>query len=292
MQIIPGTLHPDFGATVEEVDLSQTLTPEQVAAIDAALETHAVLVCRGQKLSQDGQLAMCKQFGEIDLGLTKARPNAPIRLKHAELLDISNVGYDGEVAARDHAKIVSNIANQLWHSDSSFQNPAARFSMLYGVVVPPEGGETEFADMRIAYETMPPALKARIQGLKGEHHAFHSRMLLGAYNQESLDAIPPAVWPLVRRQQRTGRDFLFASVHVREILGMTVAEGRMLVSDLLDHATEPQRRYRHVWREDDLVMWDNRITIHRGRHFPLEQRREMRRTTTLDLNSPSEALVA
>ena len=202
------------------------------------------------------------------------------------------MGYDGEVAARDHAKIVSNIANQLWHSDSSFQNPAARFSMLYGVVVPPDGGETEFVDMRIAYETLPPSLKTRIKGLRAEHHAFHSRMLLGAYMQEQLDAIPPAVWPLVRRQQRTGRDFLFASVHVREILGMTLAEGRILVSDLIESATERQRRYAHVWQKGDLVMWDNRITLHRGRHFPLEQRREMRRTTTLDLNSPDEALVA
>jgi alpha-ketoglutarate-dependent 2,4-dichlorophenoxyacetate dioxygenase len=292
MQVLTGALHPDFGATVEGIDLGQVLTPEQVAEIDAALETHAVLVFRAQTLSQDRQLEMCKQFGEIDMGLVKARPNTPIRLKHRELLDISNVGYDGEVAERDHAKIVSNIANQLWHSDSSFQNPAARFSMLYGVVVPPDGGETEFVDMRIAYETMPPALKERIQGLSGEHHAFHSRMLLGAYMHEQLDAIPPAVWPLVRRQQRTGRNFVFASVHIREILDMTVAEGRILVSDLIEHATERQRRYSHTWQEGDLVMWDNRITLHRGRHFPLEQRREMRRTTTLDRNSQSEALVA
>ncbi len=143
MEVRTGTLHPDFGATVEGVNLAQPLSPEQVAAIVEALETHAVLVFRGQTLSQDAQLAMCKQFGEIDLGLTKARPNTPIRLKHKELLDISNVGLDGEIAAPDHAKIVSNIANQLWHSDSSFQDPAARFSMLYGVVVPPDGGETE-----------------------------------------------------------------------------------------------------------------------------------------------------
>jgi alpha-ketoglutarate-dependent 2,4-dichlorophenoxyacetate dioxygenase len=292
MQITLGTLHPEFGATVDGVDLGQVLTAEQVTAIDAALETHAVLVFRNQDLSQDRQLEMCKQFGEIDLGLVKARKDAPIRLKHRELLDISNVGIDGEVADRNHAKIITNIANQLWHSDSSFQNPAARFSMLYGVVVPPEGGETEWVDMRIAYETLPDAMKTRIRGLRGEHHAFHSRMLLGAYMQEQLDAIPPANWPLVRRQQRTGRDFLFANVHIREIIGMSIAEGRMLVSDLIDHATEPQRRYRHTWQEGDLVMWDNRITLHRGRHFPLEQRREMRRTTTLDLNSPSEELVA
>ncbi len=110
--------------------------------------------------------------------------------------------------------------------------------------------------MRIAYETLPASLKDHIQGLTGEHHAFHSRMLLGAYMQEDLAAIPPAVWPLVRRQQRTGRDFLFASVHVREVLGMSLAEGRMLISDLLDHATEPQRHYRHQWQEGDLVMWD------------------------------------
>ena len=292
MQVQTGTLHPDFGATVEGIDLGQVLKPEQVAEIDAALETHAVLVFRDQELSQDRQLAMCKQFGEIDLGLTKARPNTPIRLKHPEVLDISNVGYYGEVADHNHAKIISNIANQLWHSDSSFQNPAARFSMLYGVVVPSDGGETEFVDMRIAYETLPPALKERIQGLKGEHHAFHSRMLLGAYMQEQLEAIPPAVWPLVRKQQRTGRDFLFANVHIREILDITVAEGRILISDLIEHATERERRYSHAWQEGDLVMWDNRITLHRGRHFPLEQRREMRRTTTLDLASQSDAVAA
>lgn len=293
MQVLTGTLHPDFAAVVKGIDLGQPLTLDQVAAIDEALERNAVLVFRDQDLSEDGQLAMARQFGEIDLGLAKAK-KTPVRLKHRELLDMSNVGLDGAVVAADHQKIVSNIANQLWHSDSSFQKPAARFSMLYAVVVPGEGGETEFVDMRAAYETLPPALKARIQGLRGKHHAFHSRLMLGDtnYTQEQLAAIEPAEWPLVRRQARTGRDFLFASVHVQEICGLTVPEGRMLAADLIEHATEPQRRYRHEWRVGDLVMWDNRITLHRGRHFPLDQRRELRRTTTLDLNSPDEAIAA
>ena len=293
MQVKTGTLHPDFGATVAGVDLSQELSQDQISAIDVALETHAVLVFRNQDLTQDRQLAMCRQFGEIDLGLAKAK-KTPVRLKHRELLDMSNVGLDGEVVTRDHQKILGNIANQLWHSDSSFQKPSARFSMLYAVVVPPQGGETEFADMRLAYETLPPAAKARVAGLRGQHHAFHSRLMLGdtGYTAEQLNAIEPAEWPLVRRQQRTGRDFLFVCVHVHEIAGMTVPEARMLVCDLIEHATEPQRRYRHEWQVGDVVMWDNRITLHRGRHFPLDQRRELRRTTTLDLNSPNEAVAA
>ena len=272
-----------FAARAEGIDLTQPLDDEQIADIGRAMDEHAVLVFRGQALTPEQQLRFARTFGELDLGFKKASKSAT-RLQHDELLDISNVAEDGQVADRNHRKIVGNLANQLWHSDSSFQAPAARYSMLHAVVLPAEGGETEFADVRAAYDALPEPQKQRLAGLSAEHYALHSRFLLGDtdYTEEQRRAIPSAVWPLVRRHAGSGRDLLFIGAHASRVMELSLAEGRLLLMDLLEHATQPRFVYRHAWQPRDLVMWDNRSTLHRGRAFDLSVRRELRRTTTLD----------
>ena len=286
-------LHPLFAAEASGVDISQPLSAENVAAIEAGMDRYGVLVFRGQALDQDQQIRYAQSFGPLDLGLRKIK-GGPHRFKYNELADISNVKADGEVASRDHAKIVNNLANQLWHSDSSFQRPRAKYSMLHAVVVPSEGGQTEYADLRAAYDALPPARQRELAGQRAKHYALHSRMLLGdsGYTEAQKDGIPPAWWPLVQTDARSGRKALYVGVHACEIEGMTVPEGRMQLLDLLEHATQREFVYRHEWQVGDLVMWDNTATLHRGRHFDVTQRRELRRATTEEVTMSAEALAA
>lgn len=275
-----------FGALASGIDLSRPLDADDVRAIESAMDAHAVLVWRGQPLTQDQQIAFARALGPLDMGLRKLR-SGPHRFDYAELADISNVKADGEVADRTHAKIVGNVANQLWHSDSSFQRPRAKYSMLSAVVVPDFGGETEFADLRMAYDALPDWRKQQVADLKAVHYALHSRFMLGdtGYTEEQKKTIPPAVWPLVQVDPRTGRKILFVGVHACEIEGMTLAEGRMLIMDLIEHATQREFVYQHQWQVGDLVMWDNTATIHRGRYYDFAQRRELRRATTEEVTA-------
>jgi len=283
-------LHALFAAEAVGLDLSKPLAPRQVQEIVAGMDKHAVLVFRGQKLGEDEQIAYARQFGTLDMGLRKLRKSEAHRFRHAELIDLSNTRADGKLVSRDDPKLFSNIANQYWHSDSSFQKPAARYSMLHAVVVPPKGGETEYADLRAAYDALPPDLKQEIAGLEAEHYALHSRLMLGdtSYTEEQKRAIAPATWPLVRTHPGSKRKLLFVGIHTTHILGMTVPEGRMLLSELLEHATQREFVYRHQWRVGDLVMWDNRAVVHRGRRWDPSQRREMRRATTEDVEASLE----
>jgi alpha-ketoglutarate-dependent 2,4-dichlorophenoxyacetate dioxygenase len=270
-----------FSAEATGIDLRDPLTPAQIKAVEEAMDQHAVLVFRDQNLSQTQQIEFAKSLGPLDMGLRKLK-GGPHRLEYAELADISNVKVDGEVADRAHAKIVGNVANQLWHSDSSFQKPRAKYSMLSAVTVPDFGGETEFADLRMAWDDLPDWRQRQVEGLRAVHYALHSRFLLGdtQYTEEQRQAIPPASWPLVQTDPRTGRKILFVGIHACEIEGMTLAEGRMLLLDLMEHATQRQFVYQHHWQVGDLVMWDNTSTVHRGRWFDFTERRELRRATT------------
>jgi alpha-ketoglutarate-dependent 2,4-dichlorophenoxyacetate dioxygenase len=283
-------LTPHLAAEARGLDLSQAPTPASTRAIEQAMDAHGVLVFRDQPLDQAQQIRFAQSFGPLDLGLRKVK-GGPHRLEHAALADISNVTVDGEVATRTHAKIVGNVANQLWHSDSSFQRPRAKYSMLSAVVVPQEGGDTEFADLRAAYDALPAKLKQRIDKLHAVHDALHSRFMLGDtdYTEAQRAAIPPVAWPLVQTDPRSGRKILFVGVHAREVVGMTTAEGRMLLMDLLEHATQREFIYRHVWQVGDLVMWDNTATLHRGRAFDFAERRELRRATTEEVVTSPEA---
>lgn len=276
-------LHPVFVAEASGLDLTQPLADADVRAINAAMNKYAVLVWRGQPLTPQQQLNFAKSFGPLDIGLKRVFKR-PERLEDERLIDISNVDAQGKVHARDSQKNLSNFANQLWHSDSSFMNPRAAYSMLHCVIKPSWGGNTEFADLRAAYDTLDERTKRDIQDLKAEHYALHTRLLLGdeAYTDEQKKAIEPAVWPIADTHPGSGRKVLFVGVHARQILGWPTAEGRMLLQDLLEHATQRERVYVHEWTPGDLVMWDNRSTLHRGRRYDITERRELRRTTVND----------
>jgi alpha-ketoglutarate-dependent 2,4-dichlorophenoxyacetate dioxygenase len=278
-----------FAGRVTGIDLAQ-ISPALAEDIRSAMDQQGVLVFPGQNLSQDAQIAFAQAMGPLELGFRRIKTGAH-RLKYNELADISNVTPDGEIAAREHTKIVSNLANQLWHSDSSFQKPRAKYSMLSASVVPAFGGETEFADLRMAYDALPDWRQAQVAGLNAVHSALHSRFILGdtQYTPEQIAMFPPVVWPLVQTDPRTGRKILFVGAHIREIQGMVLAESRLLVMDLLEHATQRDFVYSHPWQVGDLVMWDNTATVHRGRYFDLSERRELRRATTQEVQTSPEA---
>ena len=276
-------LHPLFAAEAGGVDLAKPVDASTVRAIDDAMDKHAVVVFRGQPLTEDQQVAFASSFGTLDSGLKKLYPGAPSRFRHEETIDISNVRADGGLHGASDRKTISNFANQLWHSDSSFERPAAKYSMLHAVVVPPKGGETEYADLRSAYDGLPEDLKREIASLHSVHAALHSRIWLGDKPTEAeLAKMPPVQWPLVRTHAGSGRKVLWVGVHATHIVEKALAEGRMLLLELLEHATQREFVYRHHWRAGDLVIWDNRATIHRGRRFDITQPRELRRTTTQD----------
>jgi len=273
-------LHPVFVAQASGIDLTRPLAPDDVDAIHDAMNEHAVLVFRNQPLTGRQQMDFASAFGELDIGLKRVFKRQE-RLEDEHLIDISNVDADGSVSRRDSPKNLSNFANQLWHSDSSFMIPRAAYSMLHCVIAPNWGGNTEFADLRHAYETLDARTKAEIQDLRAEHYALHTRLLLGdeAYTDDQKKEITPAVWPVADTHDGSGRKVLFVGVHARQIIGWPTAQGRAYLLDLLEHATQRERVYVHEWQPGDLVIWDNRSTLHRGRRFDLAERRELRRTT-------------
>jgi alpha-ketoglutarate-dependent 2,4-dichlorophenoxyacetate dioxygenase len=285
-------LHPLFAAQASGLDLTQALSAQDVKDINAAMNQYAVLVWRDQPMTQAQQIAFSESFGPLDIGLKRVFKRKE-RLDDERLIDISNVDLNGELHRRDSPKNLSSFANQLWHSDSSFMSPRAAYSMLHALVIPSEGGNTEFCDLRAAYDALPLDLKEEIQGLSAEHYALHTRLLLGddAYTDEQKKAIEPAVWPLVSVHPGSKRQVLFVGVHAHKIMGWPIAEARIFLSDLLEHATQRSFVYAHQWQVGDLVMWDNRSTLHRGRRYDLNQRRELRRTTFNDVPEANLAAV-
>lgn len=282
-------LHANFAAEASGVDLTRPLSDADRRAINAAMNAHAVLVWRDQPMTQAQQLQFAGSFGPLDIGLKRVFKRKE-RLDDERLIDISNVDAQGSVTARGSPKNLSNFANMLWHSDSSFMAPRGAYSILHSVVNPSWGGETEFADLRAAWDTLDARTRSQVEGLMAEHWALHTRILLGddAYTDEQKQEMPPVVWPVVDVHPGSGRKVLFVGVHARSIVGWPVAEARMLLHDLLEHATRPDNVYRHVWRVGDTVMWDNRSTVHRGRRYDLAERRELRRTT---INDTPEAML-
>jgi alpha-ketoglutarate-dependent 2,4-dichlorophenoxyacetate dioxygenase len=276
-------LHPLFAAEAGGVDLRQPLSADTIEAIDAAMDRYAVLVFRGQPLTQAEQVALARQFGPLDSGLRKAT-GAPTRFQHDELIDIGNVALDGSVAGRDNAKLIGVLANQLWHADSTFQDLPVKYSMLSAVVVTEEGGQTQWTDLRAAWDALPEKTKRHVEGRTARHFAFHSRISLGddRYDEAQLERFPPVERPLVHVHPGSGRKVLYPSVHVDHVSGLSVPEGRLLNAELLEHATQREFVYTHTWRAGDYVMWDNRATLHRGLRYDLSARRDLRRTTTLE----------
>jgi alpha-ketoglutarate-dependent 2,4-dichlorophenoxyacetate dioxygenase len=283
-------LHPLFAAEVEGIDLREAPSPALCAEIHAAMDRHAVLVFRAQEIDDDQQMAFGRALGPLEPKRFTVDADKH-RLKHREMNDISNLDEHGRVLAADDRRRMFNLGNRLWHSDSSFKAVPALYSLLHGRVIPPEGGETEFADMRAAWDALPPRMQAKVRDLVCEHSLLFSRGLLGftEFTEEERRAFAPVRQRLVRRHPGSGRLSLYLSSHIGRIVGWPAPEAMALIRDLVEHATQREFVYRHVWRGYDLVMWDNRFTMHRARPFEdREHPRDMRRVTLQDAASTLE----
>jgi alpha-ketoglutarate-dependent 2,4-dichlorophenoxyacetate dioxygenase len=273
-------LHPVFVGEVSGVDLRRELTRDEVAAIEAGMNRYAVLVFHGQEITDGQQIAFSRNFGEIEnsYGGNVTKPNQ--KRLNPLMNDVSNLGEDNRPLARDDRRRLFNLGNQLWHSDSSFRAVPAKYSLLSGRVVVEKGGNTEFADMRAAYDALDEETKALVEHLVCEHSLLYSRGQLGFdVTDEERAMFRPVRQSLVRRHPVTGRKSLYLASHAGTIVGWPVPEARALLRDLTEHATQPRFVYAHKWRQYDLVMWDNRQTMHRVRRFDENQIRDMRRTT-------------
>jgi alpha-ketoglutarate-dependent 2,4-dichlorophenoxyacetate dioxygenase len=278
-------LHPCFAAEVGPIELRCVHDADTLSQIRAAMDEYAVLVFRDQPFTDEEQLAFAQRLdGELHTK-TGSRVLAKNRLGNEAVADISNLGEDGGILASADRRRMYALGNRLWHTDASFQDPAGRYSMLSARVVPPRGADTEFADTRAAWDALEAERKARLEGLRVHHSIAHSRQTLGfEFSAEEAEALEGAVHPLVRTLPRSGRRALYLASHASRVLDWPVPEGRLLLRELIEHATQPEFVYRHAWRAGDLVIWDNRATMHRATPFDdARHRRELRRVTTLDL---------
>jgi alpha-ketoglutarate-dependent 2,4-dichlorophenoxyacetate dioxygenase len=283
MQITP--IHPVFVARVEGVDLRRRLTAPEVAEIDAAMNQHAVLVFPGQMIDDEQQKAFARNFGQLELATGNIQTGDQRRLD-MEMADISNLDQDNKLFARDDRRRMFNLGNNLWHSDSSFKPTPAKYSGLSARAIPKVGGDTQFADMRAAWDELPADDRALIADMVTHHSLIYSRGLLGFAeftDQEKL-AFAPVRQRLVRRNAMTERQTIFLSSHIGEIEGMPRPEAMSLIRDLVEHATQAKFVYTHRWTAGDLALWDNRQTMHRARRYnDTGEVRDMRRTTVEDV---------
>jgi alpha-ketoglutarate-dependent 2,4-dichlorophenoxyacetate dioxygenase len=293
MDIETRPLHLHIGAEVAGVDISQPIDVATIDAIWAAIDRYAVLVFRNQRLT-DAQLRdFAALFGPLEIGRAAARPGRR-RLAIPQIGDISNLDADNNVRRLDDRRRLDSLGNRLWHTDASYMPVPVVLGMLHAVALPPPSpfgnGETEFADMRAAYDALPDTTKAAIDGLVVEHDIFWSRGQIGftEFPPGEREQYPPSPQRLVRLHPGSKRKTLYLSAHGSHIVGWPVADGRLLLWDLTAHATQSAFVYRHTWRIGDLVIWDNRCTMHRGRPHNETQPRDLRRATTLDTASTLE----
>ena len=286
-------LHPLFAAEAGGVDLSRPIDTAMVDAIWQAIDEHAVVVFRDQRLDDTQLRDFAALFGPLEIGRAAATAKRR-RLQHPEIGDISNLDEDGRLRALDDRRRLDMLGNRLWHTDASYMPVPVVLGMLHAVSVPPAsalgGGETEFADMRAAYDALSEEMQEAIGSLVAEHDIFWSRGQIGfsEFAPGEREKYPPSRQRLVRRHPGSGRKTVYLSAHASHIVGWPVADGRILLYDLNLHATRPEFVYSHKWRVGDLVIWDNRSTMHRGRPHDETQPRDLRRATTLDIGSTLE----
>lgn len=276
-------LQPHFAAEMTGIDATRPLTPAEVAAVEAGMDKHAVLVLPGQNLTDEQQLEFTRNFGPLQAGANTTLTPATMRLGGA-FADVSNLDKDNKRLERGDRRRMEALGNRLWHSDATFRIVPARYSLLSGRIVTRNGGNTEFADMRAAYDALDDATKAEIEDLVCEHSLIYSRGQLGFsdFTDEERHRMRPVLHRLVRTHPVTGRKSLLLSAHIGTIVGWPRPEAMAFVRDLMEHATQPRFVYSHSWTQYDLVIWDNRTTMHRVRRFDdLNVVRDMRRTTTM-----------
>lgn len=276
-------LHPLFMGEVTGLDLRDPVDDARLAELIAAMDTYGVLVYRDQSLDDDAQMRFSALFGPLETSRRAHRLDHKLRLD-IHVSDISNLDETGEILARTDNRQMSGLANRLWHTDSSFKRAPARYSILSAHALPSKGGETEFTDMRAAYDDLSDALKAEIEDYICEHSIFNSRAAIGFtdFTKEEYDALPPVPQVLVRTHPGSKRKCLYLASHANSIEGLPLPEAKILLLDLMEHATQRKYVYTHHWRSGDVVMWDNRCTMHRGRWHDPAEIRDMRRTTVSD----------
>lgn len=283
MTVFPVTEH--FAAEIGDVDLSTPLAPEQFAEIDAAFNRYSVLVFPDQHLTIDQHLEFARNFGPLETTIHATRSDAKLRVR-AEIADVSNLSPGDEIWGKESRKRMFEMGNRMWHTDSSFRRLPAKASLLYSRSIPPVGGHTEFADMRAAYDALDDDTKQRLRGLVAEHAIMYSRRKLGFtdFSDEENQMLPPVPQALVRKHAGSGRMGLYLASHAGRIFGMGDDEGKALLQKLIDHATQRQFVYSHRWCVHDLVIWDNRCTMHRGKPYEdLRWPRDMQRATVSDI---------
>lgn len=284
MPITTRPLHPLFVAEVADVDLRSPLPDDVFAEIDAAFKRYAVLVFPGQALTDEQQIAFSKRFGPLETAPNFA--GKALRLRQ-EFTDISNLDHTGKILDPEDRLNRYNLGNQLWHTDSSFKAVRAKCSLLSAREIPMSGGETQYADMRSAYDALPEERKDELAGLVAEHSIAHSRKKTGFedFNSDAAAALPPVPQRLVDYYPDSGRTSLYLASHASHVIGMPVEEGRALLEELIEFATQPRFVYTHQWTVGDLVLWDNRCTMHRGRPYDPTERRVLHRTTVSDVQT-------
>jgi len=278
-------IHPIFAAEADEIDLRNVFDETMLKDIRKALDHYAVIVFRDQTMSNDEHLEFTQRLDSKLHTQTSLSVMTKNRFGNEALSDVANVDENGLLMAADDRRRMGNVGNRLWHTDASFVDPPGRYSLLLGKVIPPVRADTEFVDMRAAYDSLDPEVRESLEGLQVHHSIIHSRQLLGfEFSQSEKDRLKGAVHPLVRTVASSGRRSLYLASHASHIIDWQLPEGRLLLRDLMEHATREQFIYRHIWQPNDLVIWDNRATMHRARPFAdMTHRRELRRTTTLDI---------
>ena len=278
-------LHPGFFGEASPIALREAFDEETLAAIRAGMDEHAVLVFHDQAFTDQEQLEFAQRLDGKLHAKTGSRAIARNRFGNEALTDISNIGADGNILAANDRRREYSLGNRLWHTDASFEDPPGRYSMLHARVIPDGAADTEFADLRSAWDALDDRTKEQIDGLRAHHSIAYSRQVLGfEFSPEEAAMLPGAVHPLVRTIPRSGRRSLYLASHANRIEGMGIPDGRLLIRELTEHATQREFVHRHRWRVGDLVIWDNRCTMHRATRFDdAAQRRELRRVTTLDV---------
>ncbi len=282
------TVYPvtdNFAAEIGDIDLSIPLTEADRTEIAMAFDRYSVLVFPDQHFSTDQHLDFARNFGPLETTIHAVRSGAKLRVR-PEIADVSNLDAGEAIWGKDSRKRMFEMGNRMWHTDSSFRRVPAKASLLYARSIPPVGGHTEFADMRAAYDALSDDMKQRLRGLVAEHAIMHSRRKLGFndFSDEENQTLPPVPQAMVRRHAGSGRTGLYLASHAGRIFGMKDEEGKALLQQLIEHATQRQFVYTHRWRLHDLVMWDNRCTMHRGKGYDdLRWPRDMQRATVSDV---------
>ncbi len=283
MSPIVNPITPDFAAEIGGIDLREPLDKQTVTAVSDAINKAGVLIFHDQSITDEQQRAFSRNFGDLETTVRAYRKDFVPRLD-VHMADISNLDEQNRVLPKNDRRRLNALGNRLWHSDSSFKRIPARFSLLSARVIPDQGGETQFADMRAAWDALPDTMKRRVEGMICEHTQLFSRAKIGFtdWAPEEIEKMAPVPQVLVRTHPGSGRKSLFLSSHAGRIGGMEEPEARLLLMDLIEHATQPRFVYTHRWREGDLVMWDNRCTMHRAREYDETKIRDLHRTTVSD----------